>query len=484
MKGLPVGGEVERDIPEVPRMEAQRGRTTHSDKASLPNWAWASLAIVSFHAAYLAPDWAFLILGYAMGLAGLALHGKPKTGFRIGIVLGLAVFAPHLTFFWRIFGPLAIALWLVLAFWIGLFLCLSRLAVERWGRSRVAFLVPFLWIGLEYARSELYYLRFSWLNMGYAFAAHPRTLWLTMGVYGAGLIAMTLACRVLMLQGKRRLIAALSALFLAALELGNSNHRSAGRNIGSQLPIAGAQLEFPGATEVVMALKRVEHDAPEAKLVVLSEYTFDGPIPDNVKQWCRKSGRYLIAGGKDRLPSGGYYNTAFVIDPNGEVIFRQAKSVPIQFFDDGLPAAKQELWNSPWGKIGICICYDLSYTRITDELVRQGAQALIVPTSDVMDWGVYQHQLHAHVAPVRAAEYGIPILRLASSGISQLVDSDGFVAKSGSIPGEGEIIQGTIKLGSPGKVPTDRWLGFGSAIGSAITLAAMSKRLYKIKIAV
>jgi apolipoprotein N-acyltransferase len=54
--------------------------------------------------------------------------------------------------------------------------------------------------------------------------------------------------------------------------------------------------------------------------------------------------------------------------------------------------------------IGICICYDLSYSRVTDRLLRLGAQALIVPTMDLIDWGRRQHELHARVAPMRAAE--------------------------------------------------------------------------------
>ncbi len=29
-------------------------------------------------------------------------------------------------------------------------------------------LIPIIWTGLEYFRSELYYLKFSWLNIGYA----------------------------------------------------------------------------------------------------------------------------------------------------------------------------------------------------------------------------------------------------------------------------------------------------------------------------
>src|SRR4029077_6618928 len=116
---------------------------------------------------------------------------------------------------------------------------------------------------------------------------------------------------------------------------------------------------------------------------------------------------------------------------------RQVKAVPIQFFKDGLPATEQKLWDSPWGKLGICVCYDLSYSRVTDNLIRLGAQALIVPTMDVVDWGEGQHELHARVAPVRAAEYGLPIFRLASSGISQAVDRTGNVLAKAPCPGDG-----------------------------------------------
>lgn len=170
--------------------------------------------------------------------------------------------------------------------------------------------------------------------------------------------------------------------------------------------------------------------------------------------------KFLIVGGKDSSPGTNYYNTAYVISTNGEVVFKQAKSVPIQFFKDGLPAPEQKVWDSPWGKIGICICYDLSYTRVTDELVRQGAQMLIVPTMDVAEWGRHQHELHARVAPVRAAEYGIPIFRVASSGISQGVSARGRVQSSAPFPGEGEILFFGARLtpDQKGSLPLDRYL--------------------------
>src|SRR5208282_1820567 len=122
------------------------------------------------------------------------------------------------------------------------------------------------------------------------------------------------------------------------------------------------------------------------------------------------------------------------------------------------PALKQEVWDSPWGKIGICICYDLSYARVTDRLVRKSAQLLIVPTMDVEDWGRHEHELHALVAPVRAAEYGLPIFRLASSGISQAVDGGGRVMAQASFPGIGDVVSAELRLPARGSLPLDRFL--------------------------
>src|SRR6202012_354920 len=185
--------------------------------------------------------------------------------------------------------------------------------------------------------------------------------------------------------------------------------------------VAGVQMEFPGEGILPEALNHALAPTTNAPIFVLSEYTLDGGVPGSLTNWCRDHSRFLVVGGKDVVTNDVYYNTVFVVGTNGAIVFKQAKCVPIQFFHDGLPARRQQVWNSPWGRIGFCICYDLSYTRVTDELVRQGAQLLIVPTMDVEEWGRHEHKLHALVAPVRAAEYGVPIFRLASSGISQAV---------------------------------------------------------------
>lgn len=466
------------------------------------NWRqtglWTLVGIACFHVAYTPAKsgWlALAIIGYLICLLQLARLPNTRICFYTGLAVGMACYSPQLECFWRIFGVGAVALWLVLAFWIALFLVLSHLALVRFGPKRGAFLIPFLWTGLEYFRSELYYLRFSWLNVGYAFAEWSIVPVGTFGTYGIGFIvaAFAISSRFVRPEHLQRIrlihvcqVTVLLALITAFLIPMPSKLPKA------SLVIAGAQVEFPKPKQLLrvldeivasqggLSLRGIRVALTNADLVVLPEYTLDGEPTDELKAWCKANQKFLIVGGKDSSLGTNFYNTAFVISTNGEIVFKQVKSVPIQFFKDGLPAPEQKVWDSPWGKIGICICYDLSYTRVTDELLRQGAQMLIVPTMDVAEWGRHQHELHARVAPVRAAEYGIPIFRVASSGISQGVNHTGRIQSSAPFPGEGAILFFGARLspGLKGSLPLDRWLApFCVLVTGAFTVWLMIDRL-------
>lgn len=453
---------------------------------------WCSVSIAALELAYASPKLAFLTVLYLFGLVRLAEASTWRKAFYPGLAVGLLSGVLRLGFFWRIFSAGAVALWLVYAFWIGLFVALARLCLEfsngsysslptrnvanvRWGW----FLIPFVWCGIEYFRSELYYLKFSWLSPAFAFGSTPQTFPFSQaGAYGAGFLLMGVAATAAWVANKSWLRSAgvLSfgvAMLWSAAKLAPTRDQS---GPGHTLQVAGIQMEFPTESELLNRLNQALPRFRSAQVWVLSEYTFDGPVPDRVKAWCRQHHRYLIVGGKDPAAKGNYCDTAFVVGPAGEVVFRQGKSVPIQFFKDGLPALRQELWDSPWGKVGLCVCYDLSYSRVTDRLVRLGAQALIVPTMDLADWGQPQHEMHSRVGPVRAAEYGIPILRVASSGISQLMDCHGAELARAPYPGEGAIIAGPMKLSTPGHLPWDRWVAPFSTGVTTVLIAFFAVR--------
>jgi apolipoprotein N-acyltransferase len=419
------------------------------------------------------------MVGFLYCLFSLAKFGTTRQAFYFGLIIGMLIYPPQLWCFYTIFKTAAIPLWAIFAFWLALFLLLAQLCFSNFKPIIAAILIPFLWTGLEYFRSELYYLRFSWLNVGYAFSDWQLLPFYILGVYGVGFLCA--ACVTFFMAVRRKIYAAgvvLLVLMTFTMLLPTNSHSDRTR---PHVNVVGLQLEFPSESDVFTVLNHLNKKLPQTDLFVLSEYTFTGPVPERIKTWCRQHQRYLIVGGEDPAPNGNYYDTAFVVGTNGEVIFKQAKSVPIQFFKDGLPAPEQKLWESPWGKIGICICYDLSYTRVTDGLIQLGAQAMIVPTMDVSDWGRHEHELHTRIAPVRAAEYGIPIFRVASSGISQSVDSMGHVNASAPFPGELATIQSVLTFRRAGSLPIDRVIAPISVLVTAATIGCLVFTLLRRK---
>ncbi len=425
--------------------------------------AWGATGVVSFHLAFLFPPLAFLTAVYLFAVFRLSEVSTPRRAMWAGITVGLLCFGPQLGFFYTIFGFSAVALWAVLAFWLGMYVMTQQLVRARFGVQPALWLAPVLWMGFEFFRSELYFLRFTWLSAGYAFAEGPNLkLIYWPGVYGVGFLLMASGVWLSTLPRQQRLGATATGLALLALVCNVPLLSPVNESVGAKpLRIAAIQIEHKHDLEALEALKLLRAKQPEAQVLVLSELAFDGLVTSRVRKWCEQEEIHLVAGGKDPVSADGkvFYNSVFVIGPDGNVLHKQAKTIPIQLMADGLPAPKQKLWDSPWGRLGFCICYDKSFTSVTDELVRLGAQAIIVPTADEIEWGAYEHRLHARIAPVRAAEHRLPVLRVASSGISQLIERDGRITATAPFPGDLAMLNGTLKVGETGRIPPDRWLG-------------------------
>ncbi|MGH7142861.1 MAG: nitrilase-related carbon-nitrogen hydrolase [Planctomycetota bacterium] len=438
--------------------------------------AWVlALGAAAFHLAYALPVCEWAIAGFVLAATALTRVASGRSAFFLGFLLGLLAYVPHLTFLYTIFGAFAVPLWSILPFWLALYVWIGRLAWRSLPTGLAAAGLPFLWLGLEYFRCECYPLKFAWLTPALALAHHPPAgLLYVCGGYGLSALLVAGSLPFLLIPLSRRTLFATAALTVAVLLTGLAflpGSRPTGDvrgghsvSIGPEaiyLTAVGVQIENSFDDPTLAALEAARAAHPDANLFILPEHAFTGPPPDEFRAWCRTHHKFLIAGGIDlvsRIPRR-LYNTAFIVDPTGAVIFRQAKSVPVQFFDDGLPAPSRRLWPSPWGRLGVCICYDLSYTRVIDDFAAQGAQALFVPTMDVKTWGRAEHALHARVAPIRAAEYGFPIFRVASSGISQAVDSTGQVLATAPDPGAGAVLVQTITLRNAGPHrPLDRYL--------------------------
>ena len=90
-------------------------------------------AVLAFHLAYSTPRLSGLMVAYLFCLIQMAQAETWRRAFYPALAVGLLTAGPQLHFFWAIFGGGAVALWLILAFWIGLFVAVSLLMLAAAG---------------------------------------------------------------------------------------------------------------------------------------------------------------------------------------------------------------------------------------------------------------------------------------------------------------------------------------------------------------
>lgn len=101
---------------------------------------------------------------------------------------------------------------------------------------------------------------------------------------------------------------------------------------------------------------------------------------------------YLSAGSiAEKDKAGNIYNTAYVFDNHGNCIAKHRK---IHLFDidikngqkfqesDTLSAGdKITVFDTKWGKMGICICYDIRFPELIRLMALEGAQVIFIPAA-------------------------------------------------------------------------------------------------------
>lgn len=106
---------------------------------------------------------------------------------------------------------------------------------------------------------------------------------------------------------------------------------------------------------------------------------------------------YLVAGSIPEKYKNKIYNTSYVFNRQGEKIGKHRK---MHLFDidiknkqkfkesDTLSAGDEvTVFDTEFGKIGLCICYDFRFPELSRLMVNKGAKAIIVPASFNMTTG-------------------------------------------------------------------------------------------------
>ena len=90
---------------------------------------------------------------------------------------------------------------------------------------------------------------------------------------------------------------------------------------------------------------------------------------------------WLIPGSHYERSDDKLFNTASVINNQGEIVCRYRKLFPFCPYETDVQAGDDFVeFNVPQGRIGIAICYDLWFPEVARSLVCEGAEVLIYPT--------------------------------------------------------------------------------------------------------
>ena len=418
----------------------------------------AVIAILGMLGAYFAGD--FSVVSVVAYLAAYYVVITRSTSWRMvtaaSLVTGYVTIIPLLYFFWGMLGPTALLFWTILVLWQVIPAMFMNLLVRQAGDFAKLVLLPLFLTAMLYLRCEVGLTKFAMATPihalsgwslrflqfgGYAFVMS--VLLATMGID----LTRSAKLRFYRYAGMIAAIVGASALLLTACY--EPKQASFGPMVTGIQIEAGVTdkttLRFASEAKILELLNHAYEANPRAMIFVLPEYAVPGRPSEQLHNWVKQHHSYLVVGGKD--PDGDdFYNTAFVIGPDGHDAFSQAKAVPVPGLPDGFPAEKQDICPTTWGPVGLCVCYDLSFWEVCRQLKHLGARAIICPSMDLREWGWWEQQMNARWAPIRAAELGIPVLRVSSSGPSQLVWAGGEIQHTSKSPDDGETVSGFLPL--------------------------------------
>jgi len=133
-----------------------------------------------------------------------------------------------------------------------------------------------------------------------------------------------------------------------------------------------------------------------------------GPLTEAVADACRGADIYAMVGSLEKDSSGQCYNSAVLIGPQGLVSKYRKTHLPFLGADRYLAAGDELLQpvDTPIGRLGMLICYDLRFPEPARVLALRGAQVIIVSTA----WPATARLYSDFLARARAAENAVYLL--------------------------------------------------------------------------
>jgi apolipoprotein N-acyltransferase len=429
----------------------------------------------------------------------LALERSPWRRFFFGLLAGFLHFALLLYWIvivlerygnlpWFFSYPALALLSLYMALYIGGFVTLAGAVLQRWGMAAALWLLPFVWVGLDWIRSVLF-SGFPWMDLGYGLWQAPlfiqtadllghyfitfllvlcgclcffllhkgnRAPWSTPALHAGGVV---LLCGAVVLYGYFRPlqlkeeIAATNDRAVIGVVQGNIDQ--------SRKWVAEEQrrtiFKYLGQTD--MLLRR--ENRPQ--LVVWPEtalpfFPMRNPLIGEVRRFAKEKNVTLLVGSPwfeeigTPQPDVRFFNSAFLVTPTGELTNSYFKSHLVPFGEyvplrqllpflaplveavgDFTAGTVTEPLSSGTIKAGVLICFESIFPDIARKWVNAGANVLVNLTNDAWYGRSSAPSQSMAMTVFRAVETRRSLVRAANTGISGLIDPLGRIRYSSDI---------------------------------------------------
>ena len=474
-----------------------RGKMTNSDNIHIQQLLLAgssgALLTASFPSIGLAWIAWIALVPLMISLKGQSL----KNGFRLGLLTGIVHYFTLL--YWLVhtlmtFGHLPFYLSVPILFLLVAYMALYPAifaSAFTWADSQPAgFLsaMPAVWVALEYFRS-FFLSGFPWEFLGYS---QYRQLTLIQaaditGVYGITFVILSvnvtgfLIWRFLSerqslqaMQKRRSAACGIAVSFLLVLfwagygqwRIGSLDaviSKSPSRNIAVVQGNIDQTVKWDPAFQIstiekyIALSKSAKPSSPD--LIVWPEtaapfyFLFNAGPTDRVIEGIRETGTSFLIGSPSFIrrddKKADFFNSAFLIDPSGNVIGKYDKVhlvpfgeyVPLQEWFPFIGKLVEEVGDFksgqkgqtlPWGEnpLGIQICYEMIFPDLSREMARNQAAFLINMTNDAWYGKTSAPYQHFSMAVFRAVENRRSLIRSANTGISGFIDPVGRIIAS------------------------------------------------------
>jgi len=190
-----------------------------------------------------------------------------------------------------------------------------------------------------------------------------------------------------------------------------------------------------------------------ARIIVWPEMAIEGdPQVTNTAEFRRlaaETDAYLALGYFVPVTERVWRNEATVLSPDGRFLGVYGKDHPVTFAGESSPTrGTYPVYETPLGRIGTIICYDLDFTDTARRITRNGAQLILVPSHD---WPQIATKHYTHLV-FRAIENRVSLAKADNSGNdSVIIDPYGRIIASAVTPGgdrRGQVVIADAPLGT------------------------------------